>query len=189
MLAYVFWHWHRAQIDAHTYEEQLIAFHRTLGEHKPHGFHYSKLLSMQSASWLDRTGRTYEDWNIVEGSAALDPLNHDAVTGACLEPHNRVARLAAGGTGGLYSLCFGDMYRDTVRFAYRFNKPAGMTYAQLYEQLRFLEERHTGDLWIRQMNLGPGPEFCLHSSEEIAVPENVRMLKIPVKQIWSGTQS
>jgi hypothetical protein len=188
MLAYVFWHWHNAQVGAHAYEEPLITFHRTLGEHKPDGFHYSRLLAMQEASWLDRAERTYEDWNIVANSAALDPLNYGAVTGACLEPHNRVARLAEGGTGGLYSLRFGDMRRDIVRFAYRFNKPVGMTYAQLYDQLQFLEERHAGDLWIRQMNLGPGPEFCLHTSEEIVLPESLNVLKISVKQLWSGAQ-
>src|SRR6266704_5977465 len=132
MLAYVFWHWHNTQVDVDTYEEQLTDFHRTLSEHKPAGFHYSRLLVMQEASWLERAERTYEDWNIVENSAALDPLNHDAVAGPCLEPHNRVARLAQGGTGGLYSLRFGDALRKTINYAYRFNKPVGMTYAQLY---------------------------------------------------------
>ncbi len=186
LLAYVFWHWHRAQVAASTYEGHLIAFHRTLGEHKPDGFHHSRLLAMQGASWLERTARTYEDWNIVESSAALDPLNHDAVSGPCQEPHNQVARLTESGVGGLYSLRFGTIRRDTIRFAYRFHKPAGMTYTQLYEQLQFLEEQQSGDLWLRYMNLGPGPEFCVHSSKEITLPEQIQALQIPVEHLWSG---
>jgi hypothetical protein len=189
MLAYVFWHWPNAQVNANTYQQHLTNFHRTLSEHKPPGFHYSRLLAMQEASWLGRTERTYEDWNIVENFAAFDPLNHGAVAGACLEPHNRVAQLAEGGIGGVYSLRFGNAHRKTINVAYRFNKPAGISYTQLYDQLQFLQELNTGDLWIRQMNLGPGPEFCLHSSEEVALPTGLNALKIPLKQIWSESTS
>jgi hypothetical protein len=184
MLAYVFWHWHSRLVDAHIYQEALINFHRTLSAHKPGGFHYSRVLLVEQASWLGRDEPTYEDWNIVENSAALDPLNEGAVSGACQEPHNQVARWAEGGTGGLYRLRFGDGRLQEVCFALRFDKPAGMTYAALYDLLRPLEEQSAGDLWVRQMTLGPGPEFCFHSSQELAFPEILHALKIPVKQIW-----
>ena len=84
MLAYVFWHWHNPQIDTDTYQKYLQQFHQTLSAHKPEGFHYSRVLAMQQFPWLERSEETYEDWYIVENSAALDPLNDAAVAGVRL---------------------------------------------------------------------------------------------------------
>ena len=188
MLAYVFWHWHNAQIDDIAYQQALKGFHETLATHRPEGFHYSRVLAMAQFPWLDRIQETYEDWYIVENSTALDPLDRGAVSGACLEPHNRVARWTEGGTAGLYTLRFGEARASSVRFAYRFNKPAGMSYSVLYDLLRPLEERQVGSLWIRKMTLGPGPELCLHTPEQITLPATLQALEIPVQQLWVGAQ-
>lgn len=185
-LAYVFWHAHVPEITAQAYQERLIQFHQTLAEHKPGGFLYSRLLLAEQAAWLGRSEPTYEDWNIVEHSAALDPLNDGAVTGACLEPHQQVARWTAWGTGGLYHLVSGTVQQPAVRFAWRFNKPAGMSYAELYALLQPYNEQAKGNLWARRMSLGAGPEFCLHSTTESAPPDVLQALKIPVQQIWMG---
>src|SRR4051794_7144154 len=104
MLAYVFWHWPQASIDTETYLAHLLSFHRTLAANKPDGFQHSVVFRIEHANWLDTTGPAYEEWYLLDDSAAMDHLNEAAVSGACEEPHNRVARQAAGGTGGLYRL-------------------------------------------------------------------------------------
>jgi hypothetical protein len=183
MLAYVFWHWPFPDVEEHTYQEDLINYHQTLFAHKPSGFHHTRVLQMAQASWLGRNEETYEDWHLVENSAALDPLNERAVSESCQEPHRQIARWTQGSAGALYQLVFGDADLHTVRFAYRFSKPAGMTYGALYELLQPLVQEVKGTLWTRQMNLGPGPEFCFHSSDAVVFPDMLPVLKIPVKQI------
>jgi hypothetical protein len=138
---------------------------------------------MERASWLERNEETYEDWHLIENSAVLDPLNERAVSGPCQEPHRRIAQLAQGGTGGLYRLLSGNADLPTVHWAYRLNKPAGTGYGELYELLQPLVEKARGTLWTRQMSLGPGPEFCLHSPEPLALPDTLPALAIPVRQI------
>ncbi|GHO82203.1 hypothetical protein [Dictyobacter formicarum] len=183
MLAYVFWHWPVPDIEAPTYQHDLITYHQTLAAHRPSGFHHTRVLQMKQASWLKRNEVTYEDWHLVENSAALDPLNERAVSGPCQEPHRQIARWTQGSAGGLYHLVFGDPDLSVVRFAYRFHKPAGMTYGALYEVLQPLLQEVKGMLWTRQMNLGPGPEFCFQSSEPFVFPDILPSLSIPVKQI------
>jgi hypothetical protein len=183
MLAYVFWHWPFPNVEAHTYQEDLVTYHQILSAHKPSGFRHTRVLQMEQASWLERNENTYEDWHLVENSAALDPLNEQAVSGPCQEPHRRIARWTQGSAGALYKLVFGDADLLAVHFAYRFSKPTGMTYATLYELLQPLVQEAKGTLWLRQMNLGPGPEFCIHSSEALIFPDILPILTIPVKQI------
>jgi hypothetical protein len=183
MLAYVFWHWPYPDIEAPTYQHDLITYHQTLTMHKPSGFHHTRVLLMEQASWLERNEATYEDWHLVENSAALDQLNERAVSGPCQEPHRQIARWTQGGAGGLYHLVFGDPDLLVVRFAYRFHKPTGMTYEALYKALQPLVQEIKGTLWIRQMSLGPGPEFCFQSSGPLIFPDILPTLSIPVKQI------
>lgn len=186
MLAYVFWHWPDAHTEPAVYQNALLYFHSTLAEHKPAGFLLSRCLLLSNALWLDRDTVTYEDWSLVENSAALDPLNIGAVTGACQEPHHQVARWTVGSGAGLYQLRAGDAYLPVIRQAYRFNKPAGISYTDLYTLLQPLIEQSQGSLWTRQMNLGPGPEFCWHSPEAFDVPEILQALNLPTQQLWSG---
>src|SRR5690348_4866955 len=104
MLAYVFWHQRANTVAKEEYQERLIAFHRVLRERRAEGFWFSAVLTMAGVPWLAQGNEVYEDWYLVENSAALDPLDEAAVTGICQEPHNGVARLAGNGTGGLYRL-------------------------------------------------------------------------------------
>jgi len=117
MLAYVFWHWPQANVDRDAYVEHLIAFQETLAANKPPGFLESVVFRIHGASWLNTQGEAYEEWYLLEDSAAMDRLNNGAVSGACLEPHNRVARDAADGTGGLYRFRAGDEELCRSRFA------------------------------------------------------------------------
>ncbi|GAC1406607.1 MAG: hypothetical protein NVS2B12_41250 [Ktedonobacteraceae bacterium] len=184
MLAYVFWHWPAAQVDARSYQEYLINFHRTLVEQRPAGFLSSRVLLAQQAPWVGREAETYEDWYFVENSAALDPLNADAVSGRRQEPHDRAARWAAGGTAGLYRPRFAGVRPLAPRFAYWFAKPAGMSYAQLDAVLQPLAKQGVGTLWQRQMTLGPTAEFCFHTPEEIALPEVLPARVIATNELY-----
>src|SRR5712692_1523193 len=108
MLAYVFWHWRSSHIEKTAYQKSLIDFHEALRTQQPKGFYYSMVFELEHAPWIDSPGEVYEEWYMLQNSAALDILNQAAITGACQEPHNQVAKGAAGGAGGLYQLRAGD---------------------------------------------------------------------------------
>jgi hypothetical protein len=89
----------------------------------------------------------------VDDFAALGALNEAAVTAARQAPHDAVARLAAGGVGGVYRrLATAAAEIDRVVWC---AKPAGEPYAAFLGRLPAVEA------WQRQMVLGPAPEFCL----------------------------
>ena len=182
MLAYVFWHWRYAHIEKLSYQQLLIDFHTALRAQKPAGFHYSTVFQLEHAPWLDVIGEVYEEWYMLENSAALDSLNEAAITGLCREPHNQVARSAAGGTAGLYRLR--ESRITTAHVAYWFAKPSGMSYETLYQTLQPQIKRSSGTLWERQMVLGPAPEFCLQTPADTSLPANFTPLKMSLTRIW-----
>ena len=165
MLAYVFWHWPQATIDREAYVEHLLDFQRTLAANKPPGFRESMVYRIRGANWLNTDAEVYEEWYLLDDSGAMDRLNDAAVSGACEEPHNRVAREAADGTGGLYRLRAGDL--GEARFATWLSKPSGVSYKEFYESLLPIAGI---TLWGRQMTLGPTTEFCVHSSTPVELP-------------------
>ena len=170
MLAYVFWHWPRPEIERGQYLDHLIEFHRTLAANKSPGFQRSVVFRISGAEWLKTDGEAFEEWYLLDDSAALDPLNDAAVSGACEEPHNRVAREAADGTGGLYRLRAGTGDLAEAKFATWLSKPAGVSYPNFYAELESLTSQPGVALWGRQMTLGPTTEFCIHSSTRIELP-------------------
>jgi|SRR5829696_1172226 len=172
MLAYVFWHWPQSDVDRGSYVDHLTAFQQTLASHKPAGFQQSVVFRIHGANWLNTTGEAYEDWYLLNDSAALDPLNEGAVSGVCEEPHNRVAREAADGTGGLYRLREGSENLAQSRFAVWLSKPNGVSYKDFYAALQPITSQRGVALWGRQMTLGPTTEFCIHSSSPIQLPQN-----------------
>jgi len=163
MLAYVFWHWPQPSIEPDSYVDHLVQFHETLAANKPSGFQQSVVFRIRDASWLKTNGEAYEEWYLLDDSAAMDCLNEAAVSGACEEPHNRVAREAADGVGGLYRLRVGQEHLAHARFAAWLAKPAGVSYKDFYASLESRTSQPGVALWGRQMTLGPGAEFCLHS--------------------------
>ena len=180
MLAYVFWHWPQPGIDQDTYVAHLASFHQTLAANKPSGFQRSAVFRIRNADWLKTQGDAYEEWYLLDDSAAMDRLNEAAVSGACEEPHNRVAREAADGIGGLYRLRIGEENLAQARFAAWLSKPAGVSYNDFYAVLQPLTSREGVALWSRQMTLGPTTEFCIHSPTEIELPKGYtgQILKI-----------
>jgi hypothetical protein len=185
MLAYVFWHWPQPHIDRSEYLGHLSDFHHTLASNKPGGFRQSIVFRIRGASWLDTAGEAYEEWYLLDDSAAMDRLDEAAVSGACEEPHNRVAREAANGTGGLYRFRFGHEGLTQSRFAVWLSKPTGVSYNDFYAALQPLTSQPGVGLWGRQMTLGPTTEFCIHSSTAIQLPENYSGQTIPLELVWS----
>jgi hypothetical protein len=95
----------------------------------------------------------YEDWYLVEGSFALDPLNEVAVSPALGPPHDQAAR-GASGAGGLYRLRSGlPAPRDGVVHWLSKARTDTRTSARASRPTRC---SGAGRWW-----LGPAPEFLL----------------------------
>jgi hypothetical protein len=164
LLAYVFSHRPAAGVDVADYEAILKQFHAALAGAPPSGF-------LRSSTF--RVGDRYSDWYLLDSSAALDVLNEAAVTGARTQAHSAAAGMAVDGSGKLYSLAGGEPGSMTG-FEIGFSKPAGMSYADLYERMQPFSGREGASLWRRMMVLGPPPEFCLVARTEIELPREFR---------------
>jgi len=166
LLAYVFWHAPRADAATPEYESLHREFREALKASDIGGFRGARMFRLSSIPWLDgRAG--YEDWYLLEDSAALDALDRAAITEARQGPHDRVAALAAAGTAGLYDLRLGSLIAPRV--AYWLSKPDGMDYASFESSLAPLVAGGCC-LWGRRMTLGPTPEFCLHAPAPREMP-------------------
>ena len=186
MLAYVFWHWPQPSVDTQLYVTHLESFHRTLAANKPIGFQHSVVFRIEDADWLQTRGPAYEEWYLLDGSEAMDPLNDGAVSGACEAPHSLVAREAADGTGGLYRLRAGEEVLSEARFAVWLSKPDGVAYRDFYDAVATLTSQPNVALWGRQMTLGPTTEFCLHSQTPIQLPPGYTGRQIALAPIVVG---
>jgi hypothetical protein len=189
MLAYVFWHWPNSTVDPNNYLQYLIDFHQTLAANKPDGFHHSVVFRIRGASWLKTNDEAYEEWYLLDDSAAMDRLNEAAVSGVCEKPHNKVAREAADGTGGLYRLRAGDEELSEARCAIWLSKPAGVSYNDFYATMQPLTSKQGVALWGRQMTLGPTTEFCIHSPNPIELPPGYSGLQPQFTLIYSSNSS
>ncbi len=182
MLAYVFWHQRESLVIREDYQARLQTFHQALQRQSPQGFATSFVLEIPaSLPWMDRGEEVYEDWYLLENSAALDPLDQYAITESRREPHDQIARLASRGTGGLYRLksdSFASVKPAEIRFETWFSKPVGMDYQQLYELLSQSGVGPEEWLWQRKMTLGIGLEFCLHSVHRKTLPEEIESLLV-----------
>jgi hypothetical protein len=186
VLAYVFWHWPRADAPRSVYEALQQPFHEALRRAPPPGFLGSRVLALAGAPWAAEGRDAYEDWYLVEGSAALDPLNEAAVNAPRRAAHDAVASASAGGTAGLYRLRMGEP-GDVPHAAAWFAKPPGMSYSALYNTLEPLVRSEGTVLWARQMTLGPTPEFCLQSARAIELPAAFFPAAVRYRTVWPPT--
>ena len=131
-----------------------MGFQAALAAHPPNGFSSASTVRIRGAPWAGQAA--YEDWYLVHDMTALGTLNAAAVSGPRLEPHNAVARLAAGGTAGLYGLRLGAPLASPLHSAW-FGKPPGMRYPALFELVGPLVTDAGGGFWMRPMVLGPTP--------------------------------
>ena len=183
MLAYVFWHWRRPTATTADYESAQRRFHAALAAAPSPGFSRSFSVAFQGAPWAAGGGEAYEDWYLLDGSAALDPLNAAAISASRQAPHDVAAALAAGGTAGLYSLRQGSPVTVPATLTW-FGKPDGMTYRDLITTLEPLTRSAGAALWCRQMTLGPALEFCLHSRDPVPLPAPLAGFAIRCRGVW-----
>src|SRR4029079_19528298 len=135
MLAYLFWHEPRPDVDADAYVGRLQAFHRALAAAPPPSFVRSWSVRLAVAPWDAGPTRPVEDWYLVEDWAALGTLNDAAVRAPRGRAHDAIAALATNGRGGLYALLHGTL-DGPVPWAGWVAKPAGAPYAEFEPALR-----------------------------------------------------
>ena len=186
MLAYVFWHIRREHVAAPEYETAHAAFHDSLWATPVPGLRGLRIHRLAEIPWSKPGQGGYEDWHLLENSAALDVLNEAAVTRARLLVHDRIAAMAAAGTAGLFGLRTGIPIEPAV--AYWMPKPNGMKYAEFDESLKPFIARGCC-LWGRRMTLGPTPEFCLHAPSAMNLPHAALALKIDRLKSLGGPSS
>jgi hypothetical protein len=179
LLAYVFWHWPRTEVQREQYERALVEFYKALRIVKPQGFVDCFGHRLDTFPWKAPVSNGYEDWYLIEDFQSLGILNETAVSGKMKEPHHAIASLAAGGSGGMYRLK-GIRYNEQVQFSTWFPKPAGMSYHDLNSILNTLDHSYH---WQRQLTLGPAPEFCVHSNERIVLPIKFAPTTIGIQKV------
>jgi hypothetical protein len=160
LLAYVFWHRPGERAGRAEYEAALRAFQGALSRGRPPGLLDACAFRCDRVPWLGG-GPGYEDWYLLDGSAALDVLNDAAVSGARRAPHDAAARLADVGIAGLYRLRAGSPELREARGATWFAKRPGESYDDLLAHARARWIVPGAALFGRQMTLGPTPELCL----------------------------
>lgn len=180
MLAYVFWHW--TEVDLDSYVESLKKFHQSLRDKKPKGLREVESFQVQQVPWIGAASG-FEDWYLLTGSGDLDVLNEAAISQIHQSAHDQIARLALGGTAGLYRLRKGISNLRSARYATWFHKPPGVSYEELFALTRPLIENGVATLWGRQMTLGPTPEFCIHSAEELLLSSPLTGLRVNLNRI------
>ncbi len=187
MLAYIFWHQPWGEIESGDYEQRLAGFHETLAAADLEGFHGSSTFRVEGARWLVSGSRGYEDWYLLEGSYAMDPLNEFAVSGGRKDPHDRVAGASTNGAGGLYRLRSGLCNVIEASRATWLTKPRGTGYEEFYAGIKPWTDNPETSLWRRQMVLGPAPEFCVLASDNIEFPEGLEPISVERTRVWPPT--
>ena len=161
MLGYLLWHTPSGD-DTTRYHDGLVAFHRALAADPPPGFVRSWTLRVDQPAWLPDGPAHYVDWYLIESFAALGALNDAAVNGTRRAAHDAVAALAGTGTAGLVALIAGDIEVPVEPVVGLLDKAAGQSYATFRSALTAAVTATAGAAgWMRQMTLGPGPEFVV----------------------------
>jgi len=186
MLVYLFWHRPSGDADGAIgpaggqYQRAVAAFHASLADDPPAGFHRSWCVALSGPPWWGSGLPCYLDAYVVADWSALGVLNSAAVGGRRGPSHDAAAALAADGTGGLLAVRRDGRHvtPSVVAFATR---PAGRSYGDYGADLLAAAPAGTA-VWQRQLTLGPGPEFVLASGAPLArLPgEAMRLAAVPV---------
>jgi hypothetical protein len=189
MLEYVLWHQPDAGVDAERYEAALSAFHEALRRAPPRGFVRSRSYRVENATWLPGEAG-YEDWYDVVDYTSLGLLNEAAVAARLRPAHDEAASLTGYGSAGLYEpVRTGTPELASLTACLWLSKPAG----QSYDEFRADVQQQFGaavDFHMRQMTLGPAPEFCVAGSPSLAsalVPSAWDAKLVQRQQVWPLT--
>jgi hypothetical protein len=173
MLAYLFWHERRPEVEAGRYVTLLEEFHRALQGAPPPGFRRSWSVRLGAAPWDGGPGEPFEDWYLVDDWPALGTLNDLAVRAPRRDPHDAIAALATNGAGAVYALQHGEL--DGPRaWAGWLAKPDRMPYDVFVPELLGALQGAGAAVLRRQMVLGPAPEYAVLADAEPALPWPVR---------------
>ena len=167
MTAYLFWHRPFAEVGRDAYEAALVDFHRALVARGCPGFEGSASYRISATPWLDG-GPGYEDWNFVESSAGLDPLNKTAVAPEMWEVHAGISGKTAVGHGGLYYHILGGADPRALTRTAWLTRPRGIRYEAPLREIA-AQVKGPVSVWRKQMVLGPAPEFALLGDDSLAL--------------------
>jgi hypothetical protein len=174
MLAYVFWHYPYDEVAVDRYEQALVAFYADLDRAPPPDYRGCATYRTRIPWFGDRAG--YEDWCLVESSAALETLNAAAVNPARWDVHAAVASRMDTGAGGLYYHIGGEADPRAGERVIWLRRPRGIRYQDFLERMTAGAEGFIG-AWRKLMVLGPGDEFALVGT---------RALKIELPAQWQA---
>jgi hypothetical protein len=180
MLAYVFWHRPYLQTEQKSYEAAIVRFQQDLATQPPPGFRSAISFRIGPVPWLD-DHPGYEDWCLVDGSWALDPLNGFAVTGPRQPGHDAVAALMEQGQGGLYAHAGGDALGTQQSTVYWLTRPRGISWQAALDPLRAKYPKI--NIWRRQMVLGPAAEFAVEVPDDSAIDVPPGWQALSVKRV------
>jgi len=177
MLAYIFWHRPYRQVESGRYEQSIMHFQSDLAQQHLPGLRAASSFRIEPVPWLsNRAG--YEDWYLLEGSWAMDPLNGFAVTGRTQSSHDTAAAQMEEGQGGLYAHAGGDLAPTLNSSVFWLTRPRGISWQAVIEPLRTRYPQ--ANVWRRQMVLGPAKEFAVEvpGDTEIEVPPGWQSLRV-----------
>jgi hypothetical protein len=166
MLAYVFWHRPSPQVDQKAYEASIVRFQTDLAGDPPPGFIGASSFAISAIPWLPGEP-AYEDWCLLEGSWAMDPLNAFAVTGPRRPSHDHVAAQAGDNCGGLYAHAGGEIFQAPRSTVYWLTRPRGIQWQEAIAPLR--AKCPQAVIWRRQMVLAPATEFAVEVPDDTAI--------------------
>jgi hypothetical protein len=166
MLAYIFWHRPYPNTERQRYERAIVRFQNDLAVSKPPGFIGATSFQIEAVPWLsDLPG--YEDWYLLDGTWAMDPLNAFAISGHVQATHDSVAALMEQGHGGLYAHAGGESVQAPRSTIHWLTRPRGIQWQPAIEMVR--GSCPQAQAWRRQMVLGPAAEFAIETPAEAEI--------------------
>src|SRR6516162_926382 len=150
MIAYLFWHRAYPTTTVEQYEDALMRFQQRLGQQQPPGFGGSASFRVAALPWLGNQPG-YEDWCLLDGSWALDPLNAFAVAGAVMSAHDAAAAQMEEGHGGLYALVWANPLCRSGRQQSGCRARGAFSGGRLSRRCNFRERHYGGGRWCSDL--------------------------------------
>jgi hypothetical protein len=171
MLAYVFWHRPSPNTERQRYEEAVVRFQNDLAGSKPPGFIAATSFQIEAVPWLGGLPG-YEDWYLLDGSWAMDPLNAFAISGHVQAPHDGVAAMMEQGHGGLYAHVDpqaggGESISAPRSMIHWLTRPRGIQWQPPLAAVR--SGCPLANIWRWQMVLGPAAEFAVEAPADVEI--------------------